>query len=52
MLQDEVVGRDKARFRTDVHDEPGRRLLTATIVMVIDCLDEPVPALDKVTEGV
>ena len=46
MLQDEVIGRDKAHFRTDVHDEQGRRVLTATIVMVIDCVDEAATVLD------
>lgn len=41
LLQEAVVGLDKAQFRTDVRDESGRRVLTATILMVIDCVQHP-----------
>ena len=41
MFQDALVDKDKAHFRADVHDETGRRVLTATIVMIIDCVEDP-----------
>ncbi len=41
LLHDAVVGRDKAQFRTDVRDGDGKRVLTATILMVIDCVEDP-----------
>ena len=41
LLHDAIIGRDKAQFRTDVRDEEGKRVLTATILMVIDCVEDP-----------
>ena len=57
MLHEVVMGRDEAHCRTDVHDEQGRRVLTATIVMVIDCAEEAIAgsqvlATHGVPEGV
>ena len=40
MLQHAVVDKDKAHFRADSRDEAGRRILTATIVMIIECVED------------
>ena len=41
IIHESVVGKDKAQVRIDVRDITGRRVLTSTAVMLIDCVGEP-----------
>lgn len=41
MLSDGIEAKDKAQFRIDVRDEGGKRVVTASALMVIDCVEDP-----------
>lgn len=41
MLKDEMPGKDKAQFRMDVRDASGTRVLTGTVLMVVDSFEKP-----------
>ena len=41
MLSDDIADRDKAQFRIDVRDASGKCVVTASALMILDCLEDP-----------